>query len=431
LASNSIEALAHFAGATAARTRDSLKNKGAGFIKAQTDGFVNMSKYDRLGKVFNVIEQTRFDLMGQQRYSQSKNSVFNGRTSGIFAWLGDYVTKTQSIAVLMEIDGTRDAYTIDKETEKDIYNPKKDKRHFDEGGKQSVEQKAYMDSLIQDLLQDNRWKGLQEKENEQAVKEGRKPLPVQAYSFKDERRIKSFLSSKVVGSYMAEESPVASSKAWWKFLSVFHRFLYSKIEQRTGGASKLIAGKDIATYKTEESYKVIQFNEDGSAVTDANGHIKYDMVSVKEEGFWLTPVKQVMTMFKKIKDGRMTDIQGWNGLEQHQKYNMTRLGFDAVLLVVLLALREGLGDDDEYLKDKPLLRAAKNGVFTSFEAAPFQVIQHPFTPPPYEYAKRLFKVLTFQGSKYENTAVIPGYGGVKQTLDTTLDLFTYEELETN
>ena len=277
------------------------------------------AKVTQLSHMHQIINPNEYEIVTHRYNQKRRKHVFSDYYAQWTNWATDAYARSVIMVAQMKKDGSYAAYDYDSDSGKVFYNPRKDRKFFNEDGSQTKEQKALYDSLKQRLVQD----GIPLTKDGDATR---------GYSLMESRTFKTLADKYVVGAYGNMEKNMLANYTLGRMGMMFTTWFMTKISN---------AWKR-GTYLDELGYIDIKYDDAGNPIPFWQREWT--------EGYMNT----VLNIGKKLfLEG---DIKQFSNLKPHEKYNlikfsMTMATFLSTFIMYGLFVRGGMFGDDE---DKPI-----------------------------------------------------------------------------
>lgn len=263
-----------------------------------------------------------------------------GKNNDPINWYGnlgnealEIYTRAVTMIAQMKHDGSWEAHKYDKETGKEYYDEKADKRWQGEEGK-----------ALKDYYT-----------NQLSLEEGMDGLSMKRGYFWKAIKATEVINSRILSAaYTGIESPMMESFFIGKVLGKFHRWMYSEYSY--------IMQKGVEV--DEGGRVVIKKNADGSIWKDENGKPVAEWEKMYIEGWGRTTVNLIKDV------AVMRDPKAWTKLNKYQKANICKAGSVLAANMALLVVYKYLMSDDSKKhmhKDKTFTTMFEKEAFKSIE----------------------------------------------------------------
>jgi hypothetical protein len=354
--------------------------------RAMMEVMTETSKVGALARHHQIMDMERFDMLNNQRWKETSNSFWDARSFHYLNWLTDYSVREVVMVAQMMYDGSYDAYTVDDNDEVH-YDAKKDRRMFAADGTQTIEQKAYMKWVRDNLLKDRR-----------VVNQEGSTLPLRGYDLQDQQKFQWIANRFVTGTYNHDLTGQFDSYISARLVAQFKKYLVDKIAVRVGGEA----------VSSEGGFKQI--------IIDEKGNTQEVWVKIKTTGAYVTTVKYLLNdVILPMYNRKFTDVVAMKDMSELQKHNMARMAFDALIFMGVYFLFTGLKNmtpPDKRNKELfsllnfRLVTAVKNGWMTALAVTPQELIST-LGIPTFENLKRLINLITFNGTQSDLRRLLP------------------------
>jgi hypothetical protein len=326
----------------------------------------------------------------------TNKSLLTTTTGHLLAFATDYEARSRAVIAQMIHDGSLDAFTYDVSTGKAVYNPKKDGRFWsiDKNLKttQSEDQRLLWEDHIAEMKKDD----VKGSFNEDGT-------PKRAYTLR-ELQLLTKLGDEIVGAFTRENKPLVMNQLIAFLAFQFKNFLPTKAAQRFG---------------VEKPGEVYTWKQ---VVTDEDGTKHVIEQKVNTYGAFTKSMQYFTRFSKQAVKSRSLNVS-MNATED-EKYALAAAGFDIVVwgaITIMLGM-VNFGGEDKDKKEASVfsLGFVKNAIkgFNSYTILnPLNMIQMFGELPILGTAKRMFKMVSGQGSWSEFRRLVPGGGTQKMITD--------------
>jgi len=267
---------------------------------------------------YHVANMTEYDLLHNQTQLKADKRLISDFTSNYMNWFTDQAARTVVMVAQMLKDGSFYAHSLDEDGNM-VYDEKKDRRFFNEQGKQTAEQKVLYKTMKERQLFDGF-------DSEKKLSRG--------YDRESAGTFKALSDMYVVGSFDNKVGAYLGNFQLGRSFLMLSNWFISRFTSAVGTSGK---------YKHEGGIL--------KTVKDADGKIIAKWERISTEGYLISFWNAIGTM---ISSG-ITPGQYWARAESFQKKNIAKAGLTIAVFAALKIMYEILvnkpGDDDD---DKPI-----------------------------------------------------------------------------
>jgi hypothetical protein len=296
------------------------------FLKAHTllttpSGF---RKARRLAYLFQLIDSNERDMLESPWRVRTDRNIFQEKFAHLGNWGTDAYARMVAMAAQMIKEGSWEAYSYNAKEDETLYDEKKDRRFYDESGRELKEQGQH--AIRKDLIGRLREQGIQE--DEKKLTRGHDYILANNFMYLSDRF--------VIGSMGNLSKNLLGNHFLGQMFTQFRLFSWAKL-QNAG------IGMDVRSGQDKNTIAGTVFK----AIKDENG----EWISVREqqliEGAWQSWGRAYAEM---VRFHRMSPKEFWKSSSPQTRMNLARSVVQATMLAIVYALIKGFDDPDDEIR---------------------------------------------------------------------------------
>ncbi len=290
------------------------------FHKAHELMFTELKKSWRIAERFQIINNQERDILENMDKNITDKHFAKRQIAHWGNHYGDAASRTMTLLAFMIHDGSYDAYSYDAQQDEVFYDPKKDRRFFNEDGTYKEGMEAVHNTIIADQIE----QGLVD------MVDGKRVQAI-GYDFVEiNKRIKWYADKYIIGAMDPNQKTMLGNQWMGAALGQFKTFMWDKLWNMGYGQ-----------ITTEYGGKYVP-------IKDKNG----EWVAVREQMLIEGQMRSLVEAIKTFKDVINKDKKWWADMPPMRRRNLMETGLRTMMLLAFLSAFAMLTDDDDEKEER-------------------------------------------------------------------------------